>query len=713
MRVLVQMHTATRPPRARLRPLTRVAISTAIALMAAVLAHGSVKPVAAGSTHVFVDTAPPSMVHRAYVPVSALIQRAELLGRIMTSSPVADRIARRAGVPAQQLAAEARTTANVPSAFLEPASEERASAILIADRPYRIEVESRPFTPVLDVYTHAPTIAAAKRLADAGVEELRAELQTLADGQGVPPENGLALHQLGATRAAVVNGGLAVAVAVITFLIVFALVAAAMRYLTREPRMPAGRPARAAQVIDAWPHTSRLTPWMFAVCLGMVWLLPFDAIVLNVGTPIDISLDRIVLPVVVALWLLAIAVGGSAAPRFRATRIHVAVGVFVAFAFLSVVLNAGSLNQTLELDLALKRLPLLVSYIFVFVIASTAVRAEEVRSFLTLTLGLAVVCALGVLWEYRFKQNLFYLWSDKLLPSVFEVAKVDSSAVDESGRRFVQGPGAVPLETVAMLAMALPIPIVRLTQSKSQRERILYGLAACLLFAAAFATFRKSALLAPLSVVGTIAYFRRRELLKLAPLALVLVVVIPVLAPGAVAMTAGQFEPGRLAVATVSDRAADYDGVRPDLWTHLLVGRGWGSYSHGTYRLLDSEILHRVMEMGVLGLIAYLVMIGSVVSAARATIASRDRRWAPLALIGAAAAVSFGVASTLFDVLSFPHAVFLFLFMGGLVATVVTAHQDETGLGTGPGARPIAAPPPPARGTDGGDRPVAEPVGVA
>ncbi len=132
-----------------------------------------------------------------------------------------------------------------------------------------------------------------------------------------------------------------------------------------------------------------------------------------------------------------------------------------------------------------------------------------------------MICAIGVLWEYRFKQNLFYEWSDKLFPGIFEVGKVDSAAVDDLGRRMVRGPANVPLETVAMLAMALPIPLVRLTQSERWRDRLLYGFVACLLFAATFATFRKSALLAPLSVVGTIAYFRRSELLKLAPMALV------------------------------------------------------------------------------------------------------------------------------------------------------------------------------------------------
>ena len=74
-----------------------------------------------------------------------------------------------------------------------------------------------------------------------------------------------------------------------------------------------------------------------------------------------------------------------------------------------------------------------------------------------------------------------------------------------------------------MLSMALPIALVGLC-NPSWRGRILYGLAACALLAATFATFRKSALLAPVAVILTLAYFRRQELLKLAPLGLVLVV---------------------------------------------------------------------------------------------------------------------------------------------------------------------------------------------
>jgi hypothetical protein len=385
-------------------------------------------------------------------------------------------------------------------------------------------------------------------------------------------------------------------------------------------------------------------PWMFALFLTMVWLVPFDRIILEVPSPIDLTFDRLVLPVVIAVWALALLMGGSVAPRLRWTPIHVAVAAFVTCAFASVLLNAAALDRTLELDAALKRLPLLVTYIFVFVIPSSSVRSREVRAFFTYTLALAVIVALGVLWEYRFRQNLFYEWSDKLLPGVFEIGKVDPSGVDELGRRLIQGPAAVPLETVAMLTMALPIPLVRLTQARAVRERLVYGLAACLLFA---------------------------------PVALALVVMVPVLAPGAIATTTAQFEPSRLGATTVSDRTADYDAIRPDVWTHLLFGRGWGTYSHVSYRILDSEILQRLIETGVVGLLAYLLVIGSVFWTARATIAERDRTWAPLALSGAASAVAFGVVSTLYDVMSFSHGVYIFLCIAGLVAVVVSRDRGE------------------------------------
>ena len=174
--------------------------------------------------------------------------------------------------------------------------------------------------------------------------------------------------------------------------------------------------------------------------------------------------------------------------------------------------------------------------------------------------------------------------------------------------------------------MALPIALVGVMHAEARRDRILYGLAACLLLAAAISTYRKSAFLGPISVGLTLAYFRRRELLKLAPLARRRARSRPRYCHRArSARSSFQLDANRLGVATVSDRASDYDAVRPDLWTHLAVRPRLRHLRARSYRILDSEILNRVVEVGIVGLAAYVFMI----------VRRRGRPWAdPLARSG-------------------------------------------------------------------------------
>ena len=125
------------------------------------------------------------------------------------------------------------------------------------------------------------------------------------------------------------------------------------------------------------------------------------------------------------------------------------------------MLNASYLNETLELGLAVKKLALLGAYLSIFFIIASVVRKSEIRPFLNFMLVLAVICAVGVLWEYRFDFNIFYSWSEKLLPGAFQFTSSGADGVDEIGRKLVVGPAEHGLEVVAMLSMALPIAIRR------------------------------------------------------------------------------------------------------------------------------------------------------------------------------------------------------------------------------------------------------------
>lgn len=436
----------------------------------------------------------------------------------------------------------------------------------------------------------------------------------------------------------------------------------------------------AAARLGDWPRTTRILPWMIALMMAIVWLVPFNTIQLTVSLPIDLKFDRLVLPVIFAVWALVIAAGGRDAPRIRLTWIHAGVFALIGFACLSLVLEATYLNQTLEYETAVKKLVLLGSYVALFVIVASVVRRREVPAFMTLTLVLATLCALGTIWEYRFQYNVFYALSDLLLPGIFQVGAAESAGIDDIGRRVVRGPAELPLEAVAMIAMGLPVAVVRLIGSSDWRRRMIYGLCAALMLAAALATYRKSAFIAPISVFLTLVYFRRRELIRLSPLGAVLLVMIPVVSPGAVGAVLGQLSGDRLNVPTVSDRSSDYDAIRPDVWSHLAFGRGYGSYEHTSYRILDMELLRQLIEVGVLGLAAYIFMIGAIVAVARRPIRRRTPGEEPIALVAAAAAVAFLVVSTLFDVMSFPHTPYLLLITAALLAVVVTTRDDQEEL---------------------------------
>lgn len=651
---------------------------------------------AAASTHVFVDTRSPSFIQRRVLPqdIDTLTKRTEIVARMLVSDPLTDAISAHLGLPPGQLSAFARTTADVPQTLKEPDSERRAVEIRDASFPYRLEVQGRTRSPILDIYAEAPTTRDAERLADGAVTALHDHLVALGARQALRDPQPLLLRQLGPARGGVVNSRAPMAIGVLTFLFTSALTAGGAFGVLALRRARARRDAAVVDeepssggVAGDWPHTTRLLPWSLAAFIAMLWLIPFNEIQLNIPTPIDMTFDRLVLPPVAAVWVMAVIAGGRYAPRFPVTKVHLAVTAFLVFAFLSVVLGARDLNHSLEFARAVKRLPVLLAYTSLFFITASAVRRTEVRAFMTYTLGLALVCAIGMTVEYRFKYNVFYSLTDAVLPGIFTVGAADAGGIDGIGRRVVRGPAAIPLEAVAMLAMALPIGLVWLTHAKDWSRRFGYGAIVCLVLTATLTTFRKSGLVVPVSVIVTLAVFRRHELLRLAPLAVVLLVAVHILAPGAFTATASQLDSSRLAAPTVSDRAIDYDAVRPDVLSHLLIGRGWGSYDHVNYRILDTEILQRLIETGVLGLLAFLGMGVAVVAAARKTIHARDPRWAPSALVGAAAAVSFIVAATLFDVLSFPHSTYIFLYMSGLVAVVVVPERVRSPRPARPASR--------------------------
>jgi len=547
----------------------------------------------------------------------------------------------------------------------------------LQDHDYRIVLDATSGRPILSIYAQAPTSAEALALVHSTMDVLREHVAEEEKRSRVPATERPTLRFLGAAEGGQVNSGVNRELALLAF-IVFSGAGITLLYRRERRLRRTSRPEDPAPVEavppapDDWPHTTRLLPWAIAGFLAMVLVVPFDSIKLPIAIPMDGKLDRPVLAALGILWVGALlAVRGAGAPRIAVTRIHVAALAFFAVACLGAVLNAPALVNLDEFTLVLKKLVLLGSYIALFVVVASVVRPAEAPRFVALLIGLAVVAAFGTVIEYRLGFNAFYSWSAALLPGSVGVPE-DLNTLDSIGRTSIYGSAGHPVELATMVGMVVPFAVVGLLDSAERRRRIWYAVAIGVIFAGALATQRKTSIVAPAAgLLVLLAYRPRLVVRRLIPVGLVLGVLVGLAAPGAIQSIVDQLSPSKFGnVRSTQDRTADYDGVAPDVTRHVLLGRGYESYDHTKYRILDNAYLGLLVGVGVVGLLAYLAILATTMSAAHRTIRSGDPPLSGTALAASASVAVVAVATLLFDVLSRPHVAYLFFFIAGLIAAM-------------------------------------------
>lgn len=465
----------------------------------------------------------------------------------------------------------------------------------------------------------------------------------------------------------------------------------------RRPQVPRPLPRRfdtdplpgAVSGADNWPYTRRPLPWLLAGFLGMIFLIPFDAIIFKVHLPANATLDRVFEVVMIAVFLASRTVHGRSGPRRRLTPVEIAVLVFGAIALLSILLNIDRIYQQNELSYVEKQFWQLLAYGAFFFVAIATVRPEEVPAFTRLIMGLACVTAVGTLYESRTGSNVFHLWSAKLLSPV---ATVGGPATNGK-TLLVSGPTQHPLALASMLTIALPFAILPLLEARRPSERLKYLVVIGLILAADLSTNRKTATYAPLAaLIVLIAY--KRQLLRWTPIAIiVLIPVIHFAAPGALG-SIGNIVPTSSSNADYTDgRAGDYPAVAPDILNNVIFGRGYGTLDNLepiTYRTLDNQYLDTLFVVGVVGLISYLAIVFCAIMTAHGVIRRGGVR-APPALAAAAGCAAFGLVSATYDAAGFPQAVYSFLFAASLSAVVASKRAQRQPAPAAPARRGNAA----------------------
>ena len=204
----------------------------------------------AASTQVLVDTPKSTVINLGadYAQFAALTTQTALLGNVMASPPVRAYIGRVIHVDPARIQATAPVTASVPRAVTEPGSGQSASDILASANHYRLQIQADPSVPILRIYVQAPSSAQAIRFADASVEGLRRYLSDLADRQNLPRAQRIRVEQFGKARGGVINKGIAIQIALLTFVVIFGFASAAVLFFARVRRgWTAGTPQARTQ----------------------------------------------------------------------------------------------------------------------------------------------------------------------------------------------------------------------------------------------------------------------------------------------------------------------------------------------------------------------------------------------------------------------------------------------------------------------------------
>jgi hypothetical protein len=438
----------------------------------------------------------------------------------------------------------------------------------------------------------------------------------------------------------------------------------------------------AAQRLDSWPRTRRPLPWLFAFFLATVFLLPIDAIQLKVHLPFSSESDRFFVALIVIVWAAGIVVArGSGRLRLRPRGWAAAMLVFFAIAILSIVFNFDRITNLGEWATAEKRLVLLVSLVAVFGVFSVSLRVTELRAFAVLIVILASLSAAGTIYEQKAHDNIFYSTAATLLSPIAEVEPAPTEAGPDPsapGRPMITGPTRHALSIASLLGMAVPFAVVFAAGSSDLRRKILWGLLACLIVAGALVTQRRSGLIVPAVAIAALFAIRPRKFLPLVPLAVVAAVVGLALSGGSVS-SINQLFGGEGDKASTEGRTSDYEAVVPDVLTHPAIGRGYGtldSIKVDTYRIFDNEYLGQLYQVGLLGLLAWIALILTpIVIAVRFAARSDNPLRGPPALAAAAGCLAFAVAAALYDILTFPQAPYLFLFLAAMCTTAASVEK--------------------------------------
>ena len=461
----------------------------------------------------------------------------------------------------------------------------------------------------------------------------------------------------------------------------FALMAAAV-LLGKEPETVAAIAALGA-ALAAWHQSVLRWPALIGFLISVMLFVPVGRYSIPVNLPFGLELYRLAVALVLAAWGGALLVDSRV--RLRRSPFQVPLIIIVGATLGSVAMNMG---RAAPLGPAvLKAITFFLSFVLVHYLLISVVRSRRTVENLTkfLVSGTAAVSVFAVV-EQRTTFNIFDHVA-KVLPLMQFNGSVETERVGII--RAVASSGH-PIELGVLLALALPLGLA-LGFGSGRR----WWIPTIILAVGVVSTVSRTPILVLVATLIVLVWLRPRDMKRLLPLVVPLLVVVKLAVPGSVATLKNAFFPeGGLA----AEQAAVYREADPLLAGGRLsqlrpmldegsrtpvLGQGFATRQTGfdnplrNAPILDNQWLGLFLEMGVVGVVGWAALI--VGSGRRLGRASR-RRAGPDGWLfsGLAAAIAgFGVGMFTFDSFAFIQVTFVFWILISLGGSLLLADAEE------------------------------------
>jgi hypothetical protein len=437
----------------------------------------------------------------------------------------------------------------------------------------------------------------------------------------------------------------------------------------------------------AWHR--QLASWYVLLCgaIAVVLFVPVGRYSMAIPLPFGLELYRIAIALVLLGWVSSLLIDPNV--QLRRTPLDVPVAFIVVVSLASVVVNFGLVAPLASA--VLKAVTLFLSFIVFFYFITSVVRSVAGVVVITkfIVSGVAVVAFFAVI-----EQRTGFCLFDHLRVVMPFLQFQGSITASRFGLIRAVGSADHPIALGVLFAVTIPIGVA-LARSVS---RVWWGPTLMILIGV-MATASRTPILAFAAAAVAFAWLRPRDVLPLLPLALPMVIVIKIAAPGSIATVKNLFfpPPGESLIASQRTLAADPNSIsgRANFWprvvdgmrTRPLLGQGIGTRQTGDDNplrnspVLDNQWLGLFLDVGLLGLFGWIWLI---VRSLRLLGRIARTRGSPEGLLAAsfvASIVGFAIAMLTYDSLAFVQETFVFWTILGLSATLIAVHQETAADG--------------------------------